>query len=115
MRVISEDGTTIAYDVAGAGPGIVVVPGALRCGHHYRGLAGRLADSFTVYAVDRRGRPGSGPQRSDHGIQAECEDLFAVLEQTGARLVFGHSSGAIVALQTALRHAPIVRLAVLDH
>jgi len=111
--VTSADGTTIGYDVYGSGPGIVLLPGALHAGHHYRALAGHLADAYTVYAVDRRGRPGSGPQRPDHGIEAECADVIAVLERTGATQVFGHSSGGVVALQTALRH-PIAKVAVYD-
>lgn len=109
----SRDGTTIAYDIVGNGPGVVLVPGALHCGHHYAALAGCLADAFTIFAVDRRGRPGSGPQRPDHTIEAECEDLIAVLDKTGASLVFGHSSGGVVALQTALRH-PLAKLAVYE-
>jgi pimeloyl-ACP methyl ester carboxylesterase len=109
----SNDGTTIAYDAIGTGPGVALVPGALYSGHHYMALAGYLADSFTVYPLDRRGRPGSGPQRPDHDIEAECEDLGAVLDDTGATMVFGHSSGGIVALQTALRH-PIDKLAVYE-
>jgi pimeloyl-ACP methyl ester carboxylesterase len=108
-----RDGTTIAYDVVGDGPGIVLVPGALHSGHHYAALARCLADAFTVYCVDRRGRPGSGPQRPDHGIDAECADLIAVLEKTGAKLAFGHSSGGVVALQTALRR-PLAKLAVYE-
>lgn len=111
--VTSRDGTTIAYDVVGDGPGIVLVPGALHSGHHYSALARCLADAFTVYCVDRRGRPGSGPQRRDHGIEAEYEDLIAVLAKTGANLMFGHSSGGVVALQTTLRH-PIGKLAVYE-
>jgi pimeloyl-ACP methyl ester carboxylesterase len=98
----SGDRTRIAYDTFGDGPGIVLVPGALHCGHHYRALADCLADEFTVYCVDRRGRPGSGPQRPDHNIEPECQDLIAVLDKTGASLVLGHSSGGVVALQTAL-------------
>jgi pimeloyl-ACP methyl ester carboxylesterase len=109
----SRDGTTIAYDVVGEGPGIVLLPGALHSGHHYAALAGCLANAFTVYCVDRRGRPGSGPQRPDHRIEVECEDLIAVLEKTSTNFVFGHSSGAVVALQTALRH-PIEKLAVYE-
>jgi pimeloyl-ACP methyl ester carboxylesterase len=112
-QATSRDGTTIAYDVVGDGPGIVLVPGALQSGHHYAALARCLADAFTVYCVDRRGRAGSGSQRPDHSIQVECEDLIAVLEKTSTNFVFGHSSGAVVALQTALRHQ-IVKLAVYE-
>ena len=100
---VSEDGTLIGYRTYGKGPGVVLVPGALHSGHHYEKLARGLAGAFTVYAVDRRGRPGSGPQRPDHGIEAECADVAAVLAKTGSSMLFGHSSGGVVALQTTLR------------
>jgi pimeloyl-ACP methyl ester carboxylesterase len=111
--VTSPDGTTIAYDIHGHGPAVLLVPGAFHAGHHYHALAHHLADSFTVYAVNRRGRPGSGPQRSDHGIDAECADLIAILDKTGASMIFGHSSGAVVSLQTTRRH-PVKKLAVYE-
>jgi pimeloyl-ACP methyl ester carboxylesterase len=102
--VTSPDGTSIGYTSYGHGPGVVLVPGALHSGHHYEKLALALADEFTVHAIDRRGRPGSGPQRPDHDIAAECADVAAVLEKTGSSLLFGHSSGGVVALQTTLRY-----------
>lgn len=111
--VTSDDGTTIGYDIVGDGPGVVIAPGALHAGHHYRKLAELLASDHTVYTVDRRGRPGSGPQRDDHGIDAECADMIAVLRATGASAMFGHSSGGVVALQTALRH-PVKHLALYE-
>jgi pimeloyl-ACP methyl ester carboxylesterase len=51
--------------------------------------------------MERRGRPGSGPQRADHSIDDECADLVAVAEATGSSKVFGHSFGGLVALETA--------------
>lgn len=109
----SDDGTTITYDVYGHGPGVLLVPGAFHAGHHYHALAHRLGEDFTVYTVNRRGRPGSGPQRADHGIEAECADVAAVLDKTGVSMIFGHSSGGVVSLQTARRH-PLAKLAVYE-
>ncbi len=111
--VTSADGTTIDYAVTGTGPGLVIVCGGLQAGHHYRELAARLADSFTVYAMDRRGRGASGPQGDAYDMNKECEDLIAVLKQTGASYVFGHSYGGLVTLQTALRY-PLDRIAVYE-
>ena len=111
--VTSPDGTTIGYRSYGRGPGIVVVAGALHSGHHYEKLALALAGTFTVHAVDRRGRPGSGPQRPGHDIASECADVMAVLEKTESSLLFGHSSGGVVALQTALR-TEVAKVAVYE-
>lgn len=114
--VRSADGTAIACDVTGRGPALVVVPGSLRAARHYRTLATALADEFTVHVMDRRGRGGSGPQGAAYGIDRECDDLVAVLAHTDANLVFGHSFGGLVALETMLRRpdTPITRLAVYE-
>src|SRR6185369_4426004 len=89
---------------SGAGPGLVVMHGGGRAAKHYRELASALADRFTVLLVDRRGRGMTGPVRPGAGIEAELEDLSAVMEATGAKDVFGHSGGAA----TALRLAPVL-------
>ncbi|HSR22268.1 MAG TPA: alpha/beta hydrolase, partial [Candidatus Eisenbacteria bacterium] len=101
--VTSSDGTRIEYTTDGAGPGLVVVSGALLAGKDYRALTQKLRTTFTVHAMDRRGRGGSGAQGARYSIERECEDLDAVLRETGARYVFGHSYGGLVALQGALR------------
>lgn len=99
----SADGTRIGYQVSGSGPGLVIVSGALLGAGDYRRLAALLSESFTVYAMDRRGRGASGAQGDAYSMGKECEDLMAVLSQSGARFVFGHSYGGLVTLQTALQ------------
>ena len=69
----SADGTTIGYRKLGSGPGVVLLSAGFLAAQHYMSLAGAL-----------------------------CEDIEALLAATGARLVFGHSSGAFVALRAAL-------------
>jgi pimeloyl-ACP methyl ester carboxylesterase len=44
----------------------------------------------------------------------ECEDVDALLAATGARLVWGHSSGALVALQAALTLPAVHKVAVYE-
>jgi pimeloyl-ACP methyl ester carboxylesterase len=58
----SKDGTTIAFDRSGNGPALVVVDGALcyRASGPSGPLAALLADRFTVFTYDRRGRGDSG-------------------------------------------------------
>src|SRR3954469_12706738 len=111
----SADGTQIAYEVRGAGPALVLVDGAMcqRSMGPARGLAELLADRFTVYAYDRRGRGESGPGASPYAVEREVEDLLAVIEAAGGSAhVFGSSSGAALALEAARRGAPIQRLAL---
>jgi pimeloyl-ACP methyl ester carboxylesterase len=111
--VTSADGTVIGYRTSGSGPGLVVVHGTMRSADDYTRLAGYLADAFTVHVVDRRGRGTSGPQGPGYSFGAEAEDLAAVLRQTGARLLFGHSFGGAACLEAALS-CPLDKLAVYE-
>src|SRR5262245_39778181 len=61
-RAISTDGTPIAYERSGHGPAVILVDGAL-CSRSFGPmpkLAPVLAEHFTVYTYDRRGRGQSG-------------------------------------------------------
>lgn len=110
----SGDGTTIAYHSVGHGPGLVVVGGVLSSGADYLALARALASQYEVHVMERRGRPGSGPQRPDHRLEDECDDLLAVMAATDSRVVFGHSFGGLVALETARRRPALDRVVVYE-
>ena len=112
--VTSKDGTTIGYRQLGYGPGLVLVQGTMGTAHHFMQLAKVLADAFTVYIPERRGRGISGPGGSDYSIQKEVEDLNALLTKTGAHYVFGLSSGAIISLKAALTLSSIHKLAIFE-
>jgi pimeloyl-ACP methyl ester carboxylesterase len=106
--------TGIGYRQLGKGPGLVILHGAMSSGYHHLELAEALADSFTCVLVDRRGRGLSAPYPEDFSIETEVDDLAAVLEATDAHLVFGVSSGAIIALQAALTLPAIHKLAFFE-
>lgn len=74
-HVTSADGTTIAYDKRGEGPPLVIVDGAL-CSRRFgpsEAQAARLAERFTVYIYDRRGRGESG-DRPPYAVEREIAD-----------------------------------------
>jgi pimeloyl-ACP methyl ester carboxylesterase len=106
--VLSKDGTRIGYLRVGQGPAVVLLHGSNESARSHIRLAQALADAFTVYLPDRRGRGLSGPHRPDHGIRTEVEDLQAVLSASGAERAFGVSIGALIALETA-RIQPVIR------
>jgi len=113
-RVTSRDGTPIAVDRRGSGPALVLVAGALSDRSAGAPLAASLADAFTTLAYDRRGRGDSG-DTPPYAVEREIEDLEAVLEIAGGvASVFGHSSGAVLALEAAARGAAIARLALYE-
>ena len=68
--VPSKDGTPIGFTKLGTGPAIVFVHGSLSTGAQLLPVANRLAERFTCYLMDRRGRgkssagSGSNPPRA---------------------------------------------------
>jgi pimeloyl-ACP methyl ester carboxylesterase len=112
--VTSADGTTIGYRRFGHGPGVVLVHGGMQAAQNFTKLALALADTFTVYVPDRRGRGLSGPFGPRYCMDREREDLSALLSQTGATDVFGLSSGALIVLRTALSNPSIRRVALYE-
>ena len=112
--VTSSDGTIIGYRQFGHGPGLILVHGGMMASQNFTKLASALADNFTVYVPDRRGRGLSGPYGDDYSIQKEVEDMQALVQRTRARNVFGLSAGAIVVLQSTLAIPSIDKIAVYE-
>ena len=112
--VVSADGTSIGYLQTGRGPGLVVLHGSMETARSHLQMAAALADEFTVYLPDRRGRGMSGPYPADYGVGTEVEDLRAVLAATGADMVFGVSASGLVVLQAALTDPRIRKAAVYE-
>lgn len=114
--VNSADSTPIAWSRVGSGPDLVMVHcvGVSRATTPQPALADALAEHFTVWAYDRRGKGESG-NAEDYDVQREVEDLTAVIDlASGPVTVYGFSSGATLSLIAAEAGAPIKRLALLE-
>ena len=110
--VTSADGTSIAFERLGSGPAVIVVGGATCDRAMTRPLSEELARNFTVFNYDRRGRGDSG-DTAPYAVGHEVEDLGALIaEAGGTAAVYGHSSGAGLALHAAARGLPISGLAL---
>src|SRR5258708_24722506 len=112
--VTSKDGTTISYRQIGHGTAMGLLGGAMETAQSHMQLAEALADTFTLYMPDRRGRGLSGPFGNDYSIQKEVEDLDALLTKTGAHYVFGVSAGGLICLQAALKLPAIHKAALYE-
>ena len=112
--VASSDGTTIGFRKLGSGPSVIVLHGMAESAQSHQDLAALLASGYTVYLPDRRGRGTSGNYALGSGLAREVEDLTAVVRASGARMVFGVSAGAVIALEAARTNPAICRLAVLE-
>jgi pimeloyl-ACP methyl ester carboxylesterase len=113
--VISKDGTPIAFDQSGQGPALILVAGASATRKDEAAVAAALAPYFTVFAYDRRARGDSG-DTPPYTVEREVEDIEALIGEAGSSaFVFGHSSGAILALEAArLLPDQITKLAVYE-
>jgi pimeloyl-ACP methyl ester carboxylesterase len=105
--VRSADGVEISLQKTGAGPALLLIHGALLDGSlSWGAVLPRFAERFTVYAMDRRGRPPSGDARQ-YSIASEVADVVSVLDAIGGPVVvLSHSYGALVSLAALdrLRH-----------
>jgi pimeloyl-ACP methyl ester carboxylesterase len=114
--VTSADGTTIAFEQAGDGPPIILIGGAFNDRSTVTALAATLAPDATAVAYDRRGRgdsvdnSGSSAGGSSN-IEREIEDLMALIDRLGgSAALFGHSSGANLALEAAMGGASVTKV-----
>src|SRR6516162_9594493 len=97
----SQDGTTIAYTKRGSGPPLVIVDGVFcyRQNGPATPLASLLAEHYTVFTYDRRGRGESG-DTAPYTVDREIDDLRAVAQDAGSSpFILGISSGAALTLQ----------------
>ncbi len=111
----SADGTSITHRVIGEqGPPIILVHGGLQAAQNFQRLAEYLSARFTVYVPDRRGRRPEVPVGEGYGLAREGQDLDALMRAVGARHLFGLSSGATIALYTALQYPGVEKLALYE-
>lgn len=115
-KAISKDGTPIAYDVTGSGSPLILVDGAL-CSRNFGPmpkLAPILAEHFTVFSYDRRGRNQSGDTKP-YAAEREIEDIDALIKEAGgSAYVYGVSSGAALSIAAAAKGLNITKLALYE-
>lgn len=102
---LAVDGGTIAYEVAGSGPLMVLAHGMGDSRAAYRAVIPRLvAAGYRVAAVDLRGCGESGTDWQEWSRTAIAGDLLAVIRHLGGPAVLvGHSvSGGAATIAAAL-------------
>jgi pimeloyl-ACP methyl ester carboxylesterase len=107
MRTVtSKDGTIIAFDRSGAGMALILVGGAFEQRAMDSATAQLaalplLAEHFSVFHYDRRGR-GDSTDTQPYAVEREIEDIEALIDAAGgSAFVFGISSGAALAFEAA--------------
>jgi pimeloyl-ACP methyl ester carboxylesterase len=114
MQVTSSDGTAIAYERSGAGAPVILVGGGLADRSENTPLVPVLAERFTVFNYDRRGRGQSG-DTLPYALEREFEDIDALIAEAGGRAhLYGVSSGGALALEAAAAGLAVDRVAVYE-
>jgi len=103
LLVESTDGTRISCETYGEGRALLIVSGALFAARLWKNVVERLSPDRCVYLMDRRGR-GKSEDNPTYAPEREVEDVLAVLRAIPGPIdLLGHSSGAILSLQVAIR------------
>jgi len=113
-QIISNDGPVIGFYRSGSGRPLLLVHGGTADHRRWSPITPRFEQHFTVYAMDRRGRGGSGDS-ADYDIMREAEDVAAVAEEACAQVgepvsILGHSYGGLCSLEAALRTDKVCQL-----
>src|SRR5450432_1599988 len=112
--VTSADGTVIAYEQQGSGPALIIADGAMSTRGGKAALRALLALQLTVFGYDRRGRGDSG-DTLPYAVDREIEDIQALIEIAGGTAaLYGHSSGAALALDAALELGGVSKIAMYE-
>jgi pimeloyl-ACP methyl ester carboxylesterase len=106
VRGLSRPEGSVAYEVAGAGPLIVCVPGMGELRASYRFLQPQLlAAGYQVAVMDLRGHGDSDASFAEYGDEATAGDIAAlIVELGGPAVIVGNSMAAGSAVLVAARH-----------
>ena len=112
----SRDGTIIAFTKRGSGPPLIIVDGAFcyRENGPATELAMLLAQHFTVFTYDRRGRGESG-NIAPYTVEREIDDFRALAKEAGAvPFAVGISSGGALILQAVASGVGVRKIALYE-
>lgn len=113
MSFLDVPGARLYYETHGSGPLLLMIPGAGGTADVFRRAAEHLSAAYTVVLYDRRGFSRSEldwPQDYDNRLATDADDVRRLIEHLGDQpaVVFGASSGAIVALEVLTNHPSVV-------
>jgi pimeloyl-ACP methyl ester carboxylesterase len=108
MPLMTINGTELHFQRMGQGPAVVMIHGLLlgNMASWYFSVASQLAARHEVLLYDLRGHGLSELSPAGYDLETMVDDLEILLESQGLAQValIGHSYGAMIALQFALRH-----------
>jgi pimeloyl-ACP methyl ester carboxylesterase len=107
--------TTLHYIRGGAGPTVILLHGFPEDWYEYRRVIPRLAEQFTVMAVDLRGLGGSAVTTDGYDAANMAEDVPQLAERLhlGHVYLVGHDIGGMVAYAFVRRYPETSRGAMI--
>jgi len=117
MSIHEVPGARLYYETRGSGELMVMVPGSNGEAGIFRMVVEHLAMHYTVATYDRRGFSRSqlvGQQDYDHRLETDADDVRSLIEHLTDEpaIVFGASTGALIAVQVLAWYSSVVRMVV---
>lgn len=115
MPVVHVNDIDMYYELAGAGPPLVVIPGLAGDISEWHAITDPLAERFRVLAFDNRGGGQTDKPDAPYTIEQMASDAAGLLRAVGVgpATVLGVSMGGRVALALALDHPELVSRLIL--
>jgi pimeloyl-ACP methyl ester carboxylesterase len=109
------NGVTLHYVRGGTGPVVILLHGFPQDWFEYRPIMPRLANRFTVIAIDLRGIGGSTPSVDGYDAATMADDIYQLLSTLRLEHVYvvGHDIGGHVAYAFVRRYPQITRGAMI--
>jgi pimeloyl-ACP methyl ester carboxylesterase len=115
-ETLAVPGASLYYEVRGSGPVLLMIPGGPMDADGFKGIADRLADTYTVVTYDCRGNSRSPMQGSwdDLTVALAADDAHRLLDAVSPDQadVLGSSGGATYGLDLVARYPGRVRTLV---
>jgi pimeloyl-ACP methyl ester carboxylesterase len=117
-QILRVPGATLAYEVCGSGPLLLLIAGGGNDGSAFHGIVRALANDYSVVTYDRRGLGESRLDDEDEiqRVEVHSDDAHWLLKYLGSdyepAYVFGSSGGAVVALDLVARHPEQIRTVI---
>jgi aminoacrylate hydrolase len=115
MALAQVNGTEIAYNVVGEGEPVLLVAGIGGAGSYFKPNVDAFAAKHKVVLHDHRGTGGSRQDRITYSVPQMTDDMVALMDALDIESahVVGHSTGAAMAHDMALRFPDRIKSAVL--
>jgi aminoacrylate hydrolase len=100
------DSGRLHYEIHGAGPPLLLVPGLGGLASFWHPHVAPLAERFTVVLHDHRGTGQSSVQRIDYSVEQMADDVLQLMDHLGLERahLMGHSTGGAIGQTLALDH-----------